>query len=392
MTRHTYLSKGCLALVWLLCGTSLPTSAAESTYFPEPGNAWESRSAESLGFDERRLRSAVELAIESETDQPRDLALTIALSFSAEPFDAIIGPTRKRGPAAGMIIRHGYIAAEWGDTSRVDMTFSVSKSFLSSVAGIAHRDGLIPDLHEPAANLVAGPLFADEQNEAITWDHLLRQTSGWTGTLWDKPSWADRPVGDDPWVWPDADPGAPGTAWKYNDVRVNVLALALLELMRRPLPAVLKAEIMDPIGASSTWRWHGYENSWVVIDGQRLQSVSGGGHWGGGMFISARDMARLGYLFLNRGRWDGVPILPANWYALATTPTATNPGYGFMNWFLNTDRKFLPSAPETAVAHLGAGTNMVYVDPENDLIIVARWLGRGAMDPLVERVIGAIAD
>ena len=60
---------------------------------------------------------------------------------------------------------------------------------------------------------------------------------------------------------------------------------------------------MEPIGASSTWRWYGYENSWVEIDGQKVQSVSGGGHWGGGMFINAYDMARFGYLFLRNGKW-----------------------------------------------------------------------------------------
>ena len=58
---------------------------------------------------------------------------------------------------------------------------------------------------------------------------------------------------------------------------------------------------MDPINASQTWRWFGYENSWVVMDGAAVQSVSGGGHWGGGMFISARDQARFGYLTLRRG-------------------------------------------------------------------------------------------
>ena len=60
---------------------------------------------------------------------------------------------------------------------------------------------------------------------------------------------------------------------------------------------------MDPIGASKTWRWHGYENSWVTIDGQMINSVSGGAHWGGGMHLSALDQARFGFLALNKGRW-----------------------------------------------------------------------------------------
>ena len=96
----------------------------------------------------------------------------------------------------------------------------------------------------------------------------------------------------------------PGSVYKYNDVRVNLLALAALHVWRRPLPQVLRELVMDPIGASNTWRWHGYENSWVNVDGVMVQSVSGGGHWGGGMFISARDQARFGLLTLRRGKWE----------------------------------------------------------------------------------------
>lgn len=74
---------------------------------------------------------------------------------------------------------------------------------------------------------------------------------------------------------------------------------------------------------------------------------------------------------------------------MALTPTPAQPTYGFMNWFLNTDRKLLPSAPASAFAHLGAGTNIVYVDPEHDLVIVARWIERSALDEFVRRVLGA---
>ena len=47
-----------------------------------------------------------------------------------------------------------------------------------------------------------------------------------------------------------------------------MLALAALQVLRRPLPEFLREEIMEPIGASSTWRWHGYENSWIDLDGR----------------------------------------------------------------------------------------------------------------------------
>ena len=74
-------------------------------------------------------------------------------------------------------------------------------------------------------------------------------------------------------------------------MRVNRLSLALMLAFGRPLPEVLKERIMDPIGASKTWEWHGYDNSWLDINGKRVQSVSGGAHWGGGLWISSLDHA-----------------------------------------------------------------------------------------------------
>ena len=366
-----------------------PAASPSGVYYPGPGEAWERRAPGDVGMDEGRLREAVAFAVASETKAPRDLALEHALSYAKEPYDDPVGPFKERGPATGVVIRRGYVVAEWGDPSRVDMTFSVTKSFLSAVLGVAYDRGLIKDLRRRVGDQVPIEPFRSAHNAKITWDDLLRQTSDWEGTLWGKPDWADRPGGDlAQWI---ARPrNEPGTVYKYNDVRVNVLALAALHVWRRPLPDVLREAVMEPIGASSTWHWHGYDNSWVEIDGKRVQSVSGGGHWGGGMWISAWDQARFGYLTLRRGQWKGRPVLSDAWVTMSLTPTTAEPGYGFMNWFLNTGRKLLPSAPESSFAHLGAGTNMIYVDPENDLVVVARWIDRGAMDGLVQRTLAAI--
>jgi len=364
-------------------------AAPAAVYYPGPGDAWERRAPEAVGMDGARVQEAIAFAVASETRAPRDLLLEHALSYAKEPYDDPVGPFKERGPATGMIVRHGYVVAEWGDPSRVDMTFSVSKSFLSAVVGVAYDRGLIKDLHRRVGEDVPIEQFRSEHNAKITWDDLLRQTSDWEGTLWGKPDWADRPVGDlAQYVARKRDD--PGTAYKYNDVRVNVLALAALHVWRRPLPEVLRETVMDPIGASGEWKWHGYENSWVEIDGKRMQSVSGGGHWGGGMWISARDQARFGYLTLRRGRWKDRPLLSEAWVKMSLTPTPVETGYGFMNWFLNTGRKLLPSAPESSFAHLGAGTNMIYVDPENDLVVVARWIDNKATDGLVQRVLAAV--
>ena len=202
------------------------------------------------------------------------------------------------------------------------MTNSVTKTFLTTVIGLAWQRGLIRDLNDYARDYMPPhvDLFEAEHNQKIKWEHLLRQTSDWQGTLWGKPDWADRPEGQTAADWPNRPLREPGTHFKYNDVRVNVMSLAALHVWRRPLPQVLREEVMEPIGASSTWRWYGYENSWVDIDGQKIQSVSGGGHWGGGMFINAYDMARFGYLFLRNGKWKDRQIVSEKWIQMARTP------------------------------------------------------------------------
>ncbi len=367
------------------------SNQAKEHYYPVKNNAeWQQKTPEQAGFSVVKLDQAIEFAQAQESDRPRDQALSSALGFAREPYNQIIGPTTVRGAQTGIILRHGYIVAIWGLPNKIDMTHSISKSFLSTVAALAYDQQLIRDLNEPIANYINSEHFASEHNRTITWEHMLRQTSAWEGTLWDKPDWGDRPVGDDPFAWPNRETPAAGTEWKYNDVRVNAFALALLELWRRPLPQVLKQHVMDPIGASDTWRWHGYENSWVMIDGLKVQSVSGGGHWGGGMFINAYDQARFGLLTLRKGQWQDQQVFSEQWYDLATTPTKQNPSYGYMNWFLNADKKFLPNASASSITHLGAGTNMVHVDPEHDLVVVARWIKRDAMDSFIQQVLAAI--
>ena len=184
---------------------------------------------------------------------------------------------------------------------------------------------------------------------------------------------------------------AAGSVHEYNDTRVNLLALLATNVWRRPLPDVLREHVMDPIGASHTWRWFGYDNAWIVLDGSLVQSVSGGGHWGGGMFISAFDLARFGLLTVRDGRWQDRQVVSREWLRLARTPTTVQPNYGFMNFYLNTERKQWPSAPAEAFGHLGNGTNLVYCDPTRDLVIVARWIETRAIDGLIQRVNAALA-
>ena len=360
-------------------------------YFPDRHD-WQTRTPEQAGFDPARLKEAIDYAVANENPATKDLAVDIATTFSREPHNAIIGPTRPRAALNGIVVRNGFVVAEWGESTRPDMTFSVTKTFLSTVVGLAWQRGLIKDVNDRVREYVpTTDLFESEHNAPITWDHLLRQTSDWQGTLWGKPDWADRPEGERPADYPNRKLSPPGTRYKYNDVRVNVLALAALHVWRRPLPEVLREEVMVPIGASNTWRWTGYDNAWIDLDGARVQSVTGGGHWGGGMFISARDMARFGYLFLRQGRWKDRQIVSEKWIQMARTPGPANDTYGYMNWFLNTGRKPLPAAPESSVTFRGNGANIIYIDWDNDLVVVVRWIRGGpALNEFIGKVLAAL--
>ena len=386
-------------------------SAMVAPYVP-PAGAWERRSPSAMGMDSVKLAAAIAFAIEKESKTPRDLELNHYQTFGREPFGAAIGPLAPRGGATGVIVRKGYVVATWGDPNAVEITNSVTKSFLSTVVGLAFDAGRIRSVDDTVSQVMPPILraypnstglgadwpgdakwlrpFDSPHNKRLTWDHLLRQVSDWEGTLWGKPEWADRPA-QQVNTWTTRPRVEPGSAYEYNDTRVNVLALAALQVWRQPLPDILRDKIMEPIGASNTWRWYGYDNSWIVLDGKLVQSVSGGGHWGGGMMINAWDMARFGLLTQRRGVWGGKQLLSEAWVTKALTPTPAQPTYGYMNWFLNTDRKYVPAAPPQAFVHVGAGNNIIYVDPVNDVVAVVRWIDSNAsVNGFVERLLAAM--
>ena len=365
------------------------------TYFPAAGSDWERQEPEAAGFDSAALQAAVDHAVANETGWDRDIMKVLTEGhFEPPPYNEILGPVRERGGPNGLILKGGRIVAEWGDTNRADMTFSVSKSYLSICAGLAIKKGLIKDIHAPIRELVQDGGFDSAQNRDITWHHLLQQTSEWEGTLWDKPDLLDRhrdltSEGASSKKGTHRDLQKPGSFWEYNDIRVNRLSLALLRVLGEGLPAVLKREVMDPIGASQDWEWHGYRNSYVEIGGKQVQSVSGGGHWGGGMMIGSRDHARVGLLMANKGKWNGTEILPESWIDASLQPCDLQPIYGYM-WWLNTGRKQYPSAPETSFFAVGAGNSIIWMDPAHDLVAVVRWIGKPGIDGFCRRVMEAM--
>lgn len=361
------LSTLLLIISFQLCGQS-------ESYFPER-NSWEERSPSDQGVNGELLNQAIDSILSYEYSGPTDLRQAILKGFEREPYHKILGPTKRRGGPAGMVLKNGYVIAKWGDTKRVDMTFSVTKSYLSTMAGLAIDRGLIRSVNDKVVEYVWDGKFDGRHNSQINWEHLLNQSSDWSGTLWGGTDWNDRPPREgDIDDWRMRKFVEPNTVMEYNDVRVNLLAYSLLQVWRKPLPQVLKENIMDPIGASPTWRWFGYENSWTNVDGIKMQSVSGGGHSGGGIFISAEDHARFGLLFLNNGKWKDQQLVSEAWIKMATSPSPANSSYGYM-WWLNKDgeKNRMNNLSENGFYAAGFGGNYIMVEPDHDLVIVFRW-------------------
>jgi CubicO group peptidase (beta-lactamase class C family) len=366
------------------------------TYFPD--SEWQSVTPAKAGFNEG-LAQAMSAGESLEIDAPVNLAEMLPKG-KRHPNDRPLGPLKPRGKPSGVVIRDGYIVASYGDVNSVEVTFSATKSYISAVAGLAWSRGLITDLDQAVAATVTDGGFDSAQNASITWRHLLQQTSEWEGELFGLPDWIDRgrQVGGSATMSANATVGGsassandyrelqtPGTFWEYNDVRVNRTSLALLRRFGEPLPVVIKENLMDRIKTTDTWQWHGYETSWVDIDAQQVQSVSGGAHWGGGLWINTLDHARFGLLYLNGGQWAGQEILSRDWIAESLKPCDMNPNYGLL-WWLNHDDSISTIADTDAFAARGAGGNIVFVWPAREIVIVLRWCAdtKKAIDGILE--------
>jgi len=365
---------------------------SQISYFPSKDN-WESKPPSFYGYDQTKINDAINFVIENQNKGNKDLRIEILKGFASEPYHGILGPTKKRVDSNGLILKDGYIIASWGDVKEVDMTFSVTKSYLSALSGIAIDKNLIFSEKDFVSQYVWDKTFDGEFNSKITWEHLLNQSSDWKGNLWGINDWEDRPdISKSIEEWRSQIQKEPGTSYKYNDVRVNVLAYSLLHVFREPLPQVLKNYIMDPIGASNSWRWYGYDNSWVNIDGIMVQSVSGGGHNGGGIFINSEDHARFGLLYLNKGIWNGKRVLSEDWISKSIIPSKTNSEYGYM-WWLNSEdgedyaKSDWKDVPTNVFYGAGFGGNYIVVIPDEKLVIVGRWLGRNTIGTFVKMIL-----
>jgi CubicO group peptidase (beta-lactamase class C family) len=377
------------AALALLVFASAATAQGTKAYFPSKSE-WKTARAADVGMDSAKLQAAVDFALANNAtwDFERDQVRT---------FGTPLGPLPKsRATTNGIILRHGYIVAQFGDVKANDPVYSVAKSFLSTVAGVASDKGLIRNVNDPVASYIKDGGYDSEQNRQVTWKHHLQQTTEWEGNMFGKNS---DFVGHEQFGNGERKPRPmqkPGTFYEYNDVRINRFSLSLARLFGTSVPDVLKANIMDPVGASSEWRWVPYDNSQVEINGKTIGSVSGGTRWGGGLWINSLDLARFGLLALNTGNWDGRQLVSSKWFTDAVTPSGVNGAgtaetdYGYL-WWLNTKKKQWPSAPASSFAAIGNGSNTIWIDPDHDIVFVWKWHRGNAMDSMIGRIMDAVA-
>ena len=343
------------------------------------------------------LEQAVQFAKDHESTWDRDCTSSNWGVHHGDPapYNKLYGPVHSRGPNSGTILLRGKTLTSWGEPQRADLTFSVAKTYLALLAGVAFDRGLIKDLNQPIGKHLKGIGFDHGNNALVTWEQMLQQTSEWEGTLFGLPDQVDRyravtfakaPDG----VKGDARPLQPaGTYWEYNDVRINQLSLALLHLFQRSLPEVFREAITRPVGTTENWNWVGYDDAWVDVAGKRVQSVPGGTHWGGGMSISSEDQALIGQMMLDQGMANGKRVLSAEWIKRMQVPCKLAPFYGYLVW-LNDQQKVFPSVPASSYFAVGAGSSFTWIEPEMGMVVIIRWLNSAHADAVFGKIYQAV--
>ena len=377
--RNQFLT---LPLIAAALAAGLAAQTKPTTYFPAAGT-WQHKASGDVGMDAAKLKSAVEWAQShgAKWDFEKDQVRVFGKVLGAIP--------ERRAATNGIILRHGYVVAEFGDTTTNDPVYSVAKSFISTTTSIAVAKGLIHSVDDKVAGYIHDGGYDSPHNAKITWKNHLQQESEWEGELWGKNA---NFVGAQEFGNGERKPREiqdPGSFYEYNDVRINRLALSLARVFGKGLPVVLKENIMDKIGASQNWTWQGYgPKSTVEINGKPVESVSGGTRWGGGLWINSQDLARFGLLILNKGNWKGKQLISEKWIKDATTPSAHGPDYGYL-WWLNTKQEKWPSGPRSSFAAMGNGGNILWIDPEHDIVFVWHW-GDSSPDAVIQRIMASV--
>jgi CubicO group peptidase (beta-lactamase class C family) len=255
-----------------------------------------------------------------------------------------------------LIIRHGYIVSEtyfgYYQQDTPHMMYSVTKSFISTLVGIALDKGYIDSTSQRGVDFFPNDKFGnlDEQKQAMTLEDILTMR---TGLDWDEGDAAYNSLYRSPdWVQYMLDlpmAAAPGTQFLYCSGCSHLLSAIVQQTTGKNPRDFAEENLFKPLGMKGV----NWENNPAGIP------IGG---WG--LNLAPRDMARLGYLFLHGGQWDGQQVVSAGWVAEATrshTGTGGALGYGYQ-WWTHPGLK--------AYMALGLYGQMIMVIPEADLIVV----------------------
>ncbi|MCJ7738796.1 MAG: beta-lactamase family protein [Anaerolineae bacterium] len=305
-----------------------------------------------------------------------------------------------------VIIRNGYLVREFYTfnvlvPSRFDI-WSGTKSFTGTAWGLLLEDSQqnrLPgnktvDLDSRAYDFIAEGLpLTDPRKESITIRNLLTMTSGIAGeesgvrgmpTATEHGAF-EHALGRCPnryGIWTDKLASDPGTCWEYSDPAMAHLALAFAQLTGQEMSEFLKSRVFDPIGIEKL--------DWDVQGGSGFIGPHTNAHTG--IHVSARELARFGYLMLRDGVWDGQQLIPKWWIDLATQSSQEqNRQYGY-TWWVNTGGCRWPDLPHDLFFLSGYRSNLCYVVPSLDLVVARVGSGPTAWNQrdLLADVISAI--
>ncbi|MEA3226205.1 MAG: serine hydrolase, partial [Planctomycetota bacterium] len=331
-----------ITVVLVACGFFAATS--EAMVFP--GDDWKQARPEAQGIDSAKLKEAVSyIESNSGSDGVKEL----------------------------VIIRNGYMIWKGPDIDKMHGVWSLTKSFTSTALGLLIDDGKAT-LDTLAKDYV--PSMAATYPD-ITLRHFTTMTSGYyavgdktTGSYKHGPSRTPFKPAETPLFQP------PGSRYAYWDSAMNQFANVLAHIADEPIETLFKRRIADQIGMdNSKWDWGDFGK----VDGIVINGGSGNGSKH--VFISARELARFGHLFLNRGKWKGKQLISAAWVDAATKahvpasmPLEELSGadgrgtYGY-NWWANgikaDGRRKWPDAP--VGTYTASGYN------NNDMFVIGKW-------------------
>jgi len=266
-----------------------------------PGDTWQTASPESQGVDSAKL------------DQ--------AMSYLASKCGSA-------GTEQAVVIRNGYMIWKGSDIDNSHNVWSASKSFTSTVLGLLIDDGKCA-LDTYAKDYVSN-LSSDYSDVKLR--HFATMTSGYNGVRHKEESVCQSYTPFEP----TSPQFSPGSSFKYCDDAMNQFGNVLTRIAGRTMEDLFRDRIANPIGMNDDkWDWA----DWGTVDG--LVVNGGAGNKGKGIHISARELARFGLLFLNRGNWNGRQLISSSWVDQATSPQVPSslPGsdghYGYNWWRLS---------------------------------------------------------